>query len=72
MKLSWRMFLSIISVITIIFSIFGGLLLKMSFDTALSSELHRGQNEKQMFLYAFDTSIEMLSDETPDYNDIKK
>lgn len=64
--------MSIISVITIIFSIFGGLLLKMSFDTALSSELHRGQNEKQMFLYAFDTSIEMLSDETPDYNDIKK
>lgn len=72
MKLSWRMFFSIISIITIIFSIFGGLLLKMSFDTALNSELSRGQNEKQMFLYAFEASLEMISDEEPDNDDIKK
>lgn len=72
MKLSWRIFLSIISIITIIFSIFGGLLLKMSFDTALNSELNRGQNEKQMFLYAFEASLEMISNEEPDSNDIKK
>lgn len=74
MKLSWRMFLSIISIITIIFSIFGGILLKMSFDTALNSELRRGQNENQMFLYAFETSIEMISDEDemPDNENIEK
>ncbi|MFQ9514925.1 MAG: sensor histidine kinase [Eubacterium sp.] len=73
MRLFWKMFLSIISIITIIFSIFGGLLLKMSFDTALNREFGRGQNENQMFLYAFENSIEMVSDEeAPDNNDIKK
>lgn len=71
MKLSWRMFLSIISIITIIFSAFGGLLLKMSFDTALDSELDRGRNEKQMFLCAFEASLEMNLYEEPNVDDIK-
>lgn len=69
MKLFWKMFLSIISIITIIFSIFGGLMLKMSFDTSLNREMSRGQNENQMFLYAFETSLGMLSDETIIEND---
>lgn len=72
MKISWKIFLSIISVITVIFSIFGGILLKMSFDSSLNREINRGQNENQMFLYAFESSLEMLSGEEPDNNDINK
>lgn len=64
MKLFWKIFLSIISIVTIIFSMFGGLLLKMSFDNALDGEISQGQNENQMFLYAFETSIEMLPDKS--------
>lgn len=71
MKLSWKMFFSILSIITVIFSVFGGFLLKMSFDTALESERNRGQNESQMFLYAFETSLEMFSYEEPDAADIQ-
>lgn len=60
MKLFWKMFLSIISIITIIFSIFGGWLLHASFNAALSREKNRVISENQMFLYSLETSLGML------------
>lgn len=65
MKLFWKMFLSIISIITILFSAFGGWLLYATFNTSLDREMSRGNSENKMFLYAFEASLEML----PDYSE---
>ena len=51
MKLFWKMFFSLIIIVTVIFSIFGGAFIKLSFDNSLSRELSRKQKENQMFVY---------------------
>lgn len=65
MKLFWKMFFSIISIVTILFSTFGGWLLYATFNNSLDREMSRGNSENRMFLYAFEASLEML----PDYKD---
>jgi hypothetical protein len=39
MKLFWKMFFSLIIIVTVIFSIFGGIFIKLSFDNSLIREL---------------------------------
>ena len=68
------MFFSLIIIVTVIFSIFGGIFIKLSFDNSLSRELSRKQNENQMFVYSFEASASMLSSDTEyiQKNDIEK
>lgn len=61
MKLFWKMFFSMIIIVTVIFSIFGGVFIKLSFDNSLKREISRKQNENQMFVYSFEASASMLS-----------
>lgn len=69
MKLFWKIFLSMISVITILFAAFGGWLLHVSFRTAIDHELDQSIQQNQMFLYSLEASMELINE--ADYDNSK-
>jgi signal transduction histidine kinase len=71
MKLFWKLFAGILTIIVFSFGIFGTVLLQSSFQGSLEREKERGMEEIRMFQYAFLTSLDgltgnnyMLTDET--------
>lgn len=57
MKFFWKIFLSIFSIVTVMYLVFGGALLYVSFNNALDREVQRETSENKMFMNMLKTSI---------------
>ena len=58
MKIFWKIFLSILSIVIIMYMTLGGALLYVSFNRYLNSEVEKATNENKMFMLTLKTSIE--------------
>ncbi|MFR4318875.1 MAG: hypothetical protein ACLT2Z_05375 [Eubacterium sp.] len=58
MKIFWKIFLSILSIVIIMYMTLGGALLYVSFNRYLNSEVDKATNENKMFMLTLKTSIE--------------
>ena len=66
MKFFWKIFLSIFSIVTLMYLIFGGALLYMSFTNSLDREIQRETSENKMFMNMLKTSIGVSVDKDED------
>lgn len=62
MKLFWKQFIGILSILIVMFTVFGSVLLQTSFQTALDNELDAALEEAVMFQYTMFSSVDSLSD----------
>ena len=57
MKIFWKIFLSILSIVTVMYLVFGGALLYASFNNSLNREIQREVSENKMFMNMLKTSL---------------
>ena len=57
MKIFWKIFLSILSIVTVMYLVFGGALLYASFNNSLNREIQREVSENEMFMNMLKTSL---------------
>ncbi len=62
MKFFWKIFFAFTSLITIVFSVFGILMVTQSFRTSMEKEIEEGNRENRMFQLAFEVNMNALSD----------
>lgn len=62
MKLFWKQFVGILSILIVMFTTFGSVLIQTSFRTALDNELDAALEDAVMFQYTVYSSIEGVSD----------
>ena len=62
MKLFWKQFIGILSILIVMFIVFGSIMIQTSFQTALDSELDATLEEAVMFQYTVFSSADSLSD----------
>lgn len=62
MKFFWKIFFAFTAIITIVFSVFGILMVTQSFRTSLEKEIEEGDRESRMFQLAFEVNMNALSD----------
>lgn len=62
MKLFWKQFVGILSILIVMFTIFGSVLTHTSFQTALDNELDSALEDAVVFQYTVYSSIEGVSD----------
>lgn len=62
MKFFWKIFFAFTSLITIVFSVFGILMVTQSFRSSMEKEIEEGNRENRMFQLAFEVNMNALSD----------
>lgn len=62
MKFFWKIFFAFTSIIIIVFSVFGILMVTQSFRSSLEKEIEEGNRENRMFQLAFEVNMNALSD----------
>ena len=62
MKLFWKQFVGILSILIIMFAVFGSVLIQSSFQTTLERERDAALEEAVMFRYTVLSSVESMSD----------
>ena len=61
MKFFWKIFFAFTSLIMIVFSVFGILMVTQSFRTSMEKEIEEGNRENRMFQLAFEVNMNALS-----------
>ena len=62
MKFFWKIFFAFTSLITIVFSVFGILMVTQSFRSSMEKVIEEGNRENRMFQLAFEVNMNALSD----------
>lgn len=62
MKFFWKIFFAFTSLITIVFSVFGILMVTQSFRISMEKEIEEGNRENRMYQLAFEVNMNALSD----------